>query len=157
MFTVDLKHHKGMMRGVIEAKRRSFSSWVWMGPLSLGFFLEGIEKRYLDTKEEHWVWSWKEEGRSYQMTKDGNRVGPFVSLKVIDVGRKFFSIIVPEGGRNGRGWREMAELLRELSSNTFGDVEEKKHRDKENKKKTRQKPGPRASASLTGKSIADIL
>ena len=57
-----------------------------MGPLSLGFFLEGIEKSYLDTKEEHWVWSWKEEGRSYQMTKDRNRAGPFVSLKVTDVG-----------------------------------------------------------------------
>ena len=37
------------------------------------------------------------------MSKDGIRIGPFVSLKVTDVGRKFFSIIVPKGGRNGKG------------------------------------------------------
>ena len=85
-----------------------------MGPFSLGFFLEGIKRSYLDTKEEYWVWSWKEEGMSYQMTKDGNCAGPFVSLKVTDIGWKKFSIFVPKGGRNGRGWREMAELLREL-------------------------------------------
>ena len=48
------------------------------------------------------------------MTRDGNHVGPFVSLKVIDAGWKNFSIFVPKGGRNGRGWREMTNLLREL-------------------------------------------
>ena len=104
LFIVDLEHHKGMMRGVIEEKRRNFSSWVWMGPFGLGFFLEGIERSYLDKKEEQWAWIWKEKGRIYQMTKDGNHSGPFVSLKVTDAGRKNFSIIVPKGGRNGRGW-----------------------------------------------------
>ena len=83
---MDLEHHKGMMRGVIEEKRRNFSSWVWMGPFGLGFFLEGIERSYLDKKEEQWAWIWKEKGRSYQMTKDGNHSGPFVSLKVTDAG-----------------------------------------------------------------------
>ena len=57
-----------------------------MGPFSLGFFLGGIERSFLDTKEEQWVWSWKKEGRRYQMAKDGNHVGPLVSLKVTDAG-----------------------------------------------------------------------
>ena len=76
------------------------------------------------------------------MTKDGNRASPFVSLKVINVGWKKFSIVVPKGGRNGRGWREMAELLRELGFQTR--LEMPKRRDtetEENEKKSRQKPG----------------
>ena len=72
------------------------------------------------------------------MIKDGNCAGPFVSLKVIDVGRKFFSIIVPEGGRNGRGWREMAELLRELGVQTRLEMQKKRNIEtKESEKKTK--------------------
>ena len=91
---VDLEHHKGTMRGVIEEKRRNLSSCVWMGSFSLGFFLDGIERRVLDSKEEQWVWSSNEEGRRYQMAKNGNYAGPFVSLKVTDACGKKFSIFV---------------------------------------------------------------
>ena len=92
------------------------------------------------------------------MTMDGNRAGPFVSLKVTDVGRKFFSIIVPEGERNGRGWREMAKLLLELGVQTLLEMQKKRNTEtEENKKRTRQKLGPGASASLTGRSFTDIL
>ena len=52
LFMVDLERHKGTLRMVIEEKRRSFSSWVWMSPFNIGFFLEGIERSFLDTKEE---------------------------------------------------------------------------------------------------------
>ena len=48
------------------------------------------------------------------MAKDGNHAGPFVSLKVTDTGRKNFSIFVPKGRRNGKGWSEMVDLLHEL-------------------------------------------
>ena len=65
-------------------------------------------------KEEQWVWSWKEDGKRYQMAKDGNHVGPFVSLKVANASGKKFSIVVLKGGRNVRGWREMADFPREL-------------------------------------------
>ena len=34
---------KGALRGVIEERRKGVSSWVGLGPVSLGFFLEGIE------------------------------------------------------------------------------------------------------------------
>ena len=52
---MDLERHKGMVRGVIEEKRKNFSSWVWLGSFSQEFFLEGIERSFLDTKEEQWV------------------------------------------------------------------------------------------------------
>ena len=55
LFVVDLECHKGSMRGVIEEKRRNLYSWVWMGSFSLGFFLERIERSFLDLKEEQWV------------------------------------------------------------------------------------------------------
>ena len=132
---MDLKRHKGMMRGVIEEKRINFSSWVWMGSFSLGFFLERIERSFLDTKEEQWVWSWKEEGRRYQMAKDRNHVGPIVSLKVIDAGGKNFSIFVPIGERNGRGWREMTDLLRELGVQPHLEMQKRRDIEMEEKKR----------------------
>ena len=55
LFVVDLERHKGMMRGVIEEKTRNLSSWVWMGSISLGFFLEGIEISFLDLNEEQYI------------------------------------------------------------------------------------------------------
>ena len=48
------------------------------------------------------------------MAKNGNHVGPIVSLKVTDAGGKNFSIFVLKGGRKGGGWRDMENLLREL-------------------------------------------
>ena len=92
------------------------------------------------------------------MTKDGNRVGLFVSLKVTDVGRKIFAIFVLEGGRNGRGWRKMVEMLRKLGVQTCLEMQKKRDtKTEENKKKPRQKPGSGVSASLTGRSFVDIL
>ena len=119
---VDLECHKGAMRGVIEEKRRNFSSWVWMGSFNLGFFLEGIKRSFLDSKEEQWVWNWKEEGRRYQMAKNGNHVGPFMGLKVTDAGGKNFSIFMSKGGRKGRGWHEMVDLLCELGVQTLSEM-----------------------------------
>ena len=92
------------------------------------------------------------------MTKDGNCAGPFVSLKVIDIGLKNFSIFVPKGGRNGRGWHEMVEMLHKLGAQARLEMQKRRDTEmKENKKKPRQKPGPGASAPLTSRSFADIL
>ena len=92
------------------------------------------------------------------MTKDGNHAGPFVSLKVTDAGRKNFSIFVLKGGRNSRGWLEMAELLRELGVQTHLEMQKRRDTEIEEKmKKPRQKPCPGTRAPLTGKSFVDIL
>ena len=42
---------------VSEERRRSSSSWVWLSPASLGFFLEGIERSFQESKESQWIWS----------------------------------------------------------------------------------------------------
>ena len=96
-FIVDLGRLKGPPRGVIEERRRHLSSWVWLGPASLGFFLEGIKRSFRELREEQWAWNLKEEGRRYEMAKNTNRAGPFVSLKVFDPKGKKFSLFIPRG------------------------------------------------------------
>ena len=52
----------------------------------------------------------------------------------------------------------MAELLCELGVQTRLEMHKKRNTEtKENKKKSRYKPGSGASTSLTGRSFADIL
>ena len=46
------------------------------------------------------------------MEKDLNHAGPFVRLKVANVGGRHFSIFVLQGRSNEGGWRKMATLLR---------------------------------------------
>ena len=50
MFVLDFGEKKGLLRGVIEEQRKGTSSWVWLGPASLNFFLEGIERSFKEPK-----------------------------------------------------------------------------------------------------------
>ena len=77
---------KGWLQGVIEERRRNFSSWVWLGHATLGFFLEGVKRSFREPREEQWVWNWKEDGTKYLMVKGANHACPFVRLKVFDAG-----------------------------------------------------------------------
>ena len=113
-FILDLRRQKGSLRGIIKERRRNLSSWVLLGPASLRFFLEGIERSFCELREERWAWNWKEEGRRYEMAKNTNRAGPFVSLKVFYPREKKFSLFVSRG-RKKEGWCEMAEILREMA------------------------------------------
>ena len=94
MFVINVGRKKGALRRVIEESRRSLSSWVGMGPMSQGFFLEGIERAFRVSNEEQWHWGWKEEGRKYSMIKDVNQPGPYVRLPKIDAGEKIFHFCV---------------------------------------------------------------
>ena len=88
---------KGRSKG-LKKRRRNSSSWLWLGPASLWFFLEDIERSFCETQEEHWVWNWKEEKPKFLMSKDTNNAGPFVSQKVADArGRKFSLLCWEEG------------------------------------------------------------
>lgn len=53
-------------------------------------------------------------GRNYLMSCSINKEGLFVSLKVVGVGGKTFSIFIPKGFRKGGAWQVMANSLREL-------------------------------------------
>lgn len=70
-FHIALGHKKRALQGLIE-EQRSFSSWVALGPASLGFLLEGFECAFPLLKEQQWHCRWKEEGRRYSLTKDEN-------------------------------------------------------------------------------------
>ena len=113
-FIIDIGVQRGVLRGVMEERRKNFSLWVGMGAASLGFFLEGLERSFQRREEVWWTWGWEEEGRKFKMAKEENHAGPFVSLKVIGVGDKLFSICVPRGRKEEGGWKEMVVLLRKM-------------------------------------------
>ena len=54
VFILDLKRQKGILQGVIKERRKNVSSWVGMGPTSLRFFLERVEKSFQVKGENQW-------------------------------------------------------------------------------------------------------
>ena len=53
-FVLDIGEKKGPLQRVIKEQRRRTSSWVWLGPASLSFFLEGIKRSFKEPKVEQW-------------------------------------------------------------------------------------------------------
>ena len=113
-FEIVVDDRKGKIQILIMEKKGGVSSWVRLGPESLGFFLEGLNLCIKDEKEARWGREWKEQGRMYTMTRGINRAGGFIRLGVSDLERKRFCIFIPRGRRDKRGWTIMAEKLHQL-------------------------------------------
>ena len=88
---------------LIMEKKGGVSSWVRLGPESLGFFIEGLTHCIKDEKEVRWGREWKEKGRLYSMMRGINRAGGFIRLGVFDLERKSFCIFIPRGRGDKRG------------------------------------------------------
>ena len=96
------------------------------------------------------------EGRRYEMAKNGNHIGPFVSLKVTDASEKNFFIFVPKGGRKGEGWREMVDLLCELGVKTCSEMQKRRvTKVGEEKRNPRQMPFLGVEDTTTGRSLSE--
>ena len=113
-FEIVVDDRKGKPQVLIAEKKGGVSSWVQLGPESLGFFLEGLNHCIKDEKEARWGREWKEKGRLYSMTQGINRTGGFIRLGVSDLERKRFYIFIPRGRGDKRGWMIMAEKLHPL-------------------------------------------
>ena len=113
-FEIVVDDRKGKPQILIVEKKGGVSSWVRLGPESLGFFLEGLNLCIKDEKEARWEREWKEQGRMYSMTRGINRAGGFIRLGVSDLERKRFCIFIPRGRGDKRGWMIMAEKLHQL-------------------------------------------
>ena len=114
MFEIVLEERKGKLQVIIVEKKRRVSSWVRLGPESLGFFMEGLNHCIKDEKEGIWGRGWKEKGRSYSLIRGINRAGWFLRLGVVDSERKSFSIFIPKGRGDKGGWVTMAEKLLQM-------------------------------------------
>ena len=120
-FEVEVEEKKGRLQAIIVERKRGISSWVNLGPESLGFFLDGLRFCIEDMSAGKWERSWKENGRSYSLVRDENKGGCFLRLGVVDPKKKSFSIFIPKGRGVNDGWSSMAETLR-----SFGVVYERK-------------------------------
>ena len=67
----------------MESKKGA-SSWVRLGPASVGIFLEGLDQCIKDGKNDKWEKGWKEKGRRYSMVREVNKAGSFIRLGVVD-------------------------------------------------------------------------
>ena len=105
---------KGKIQVLIVEKKGGVSSWVRLGLNSLGLFLEGLNLCIKDEKEARWGREWKEQGRTFYMSRGINKAGGFIRLGVSDLERKHFCIFIPRGRKEKRGWMTMAEKLKEV-------------------------------------------
>ena len=53
-FEIEVERQKGKMQVFIEERKRGVSSWIKMGPESLGFVVEGLALCIKDTRTGRW-------------------------------------------------------------------------------------------------------
>ena len=114
IFEVKVEEKKGKLQATIVERKRGISSWVKLGPVSLGLFLECLLLCLEETSDEKWERMWKENGRSYSLLRDENKGGCYLRLGVVDLDKKNFSIFIPKGRRVKGGWSSMVKTLRSL-------------------------------------------
>ena len=101
-FEIELERKKGKTQIFIEERKRGVSSWIKMGPESLGFVVEGLALCIEDKRTGRWVRNWRERGKIFSLLRDENKGGSFIRLGVEDGEKKKFNIYIPKG-KGGKG------------------------------------------------------
>ena len=117
-FEIELERKKGKTQIFIEERKRGVSSWIKMGPVSLGFVVEGLALCIEDTRTGRWVKNWRERGRLFSLLRDENKGGSFIRLGVEDGEKKRFNIFIPKGKEGKGGWSVMLQILQALIGTT---------------------------------------
>ena len=113
-FDVEVREQKGKVQASIIERKGGVSSWIRLGPNSIGCFIDGLESCIENARSGTWERKWKDSGRSYLMVRDQNKGGVFIWLGVTDLENKRFNIYIPKGSGDKSGWVLMAEILRRL-------------------------------------------
>ena len=95
-FEVEVEEKKGKLQAIIVERKIGISSWVKLGPESLGFFLDCLRFCIEDTSAGQWERSWKENRRSYSVVHDENKGGCFLWLGVVDLKKKALASLSPK-------------------------------------------------------------
>ena len=101
-FEVEVEEKRSRLQAMIVERKRGISSWIRLGPASLGLFLDCLVLSIEDVRIEKWVRKWQENGRAYTLVRDHNKGGCFLLLDVVDLESKRFSIFIPKG-RGAKG------------------------------------------------------
>ena len=142
-FEIEVERKKGKMQVIIEERKRGVSSWIKMGPDSLGFVVEGLALCIKDTRTGKWVRNWRERGKIFSLSRDENKGGSFIRLGVEDLEKKRFNIFIPKGKGGKGGWIAMLETLKALDVTT--------------ERKECQKEEKMSVAPCVGKSFAEVV
>ena len=142
-FEVETEKKKGITQIFIVERKRGVSSWIKLGPASLGPLMEGLVFCTKDTRTGHWEKFWQENGRTFSLMRGENKEGCFLRLGVIDREKKRFSIFIPRGRGAKGGWALLVEALREMESASDRQV--------------RQKDKEKLWKPLVGKSFAEVV
>ena len=113
-FEVEVEERRGRLHATIVERKGGISSWVRIGPMSLGIVFECLNLSIEDRRMGRWAREWKENGRMYSLSRDYNRGGCFLRLGVVDLEGKRFSVYIPRGKGEKGGWASMADTLRSL-------------------------------------------
>ena len=110
-FEIEVEKKKGKLQATILERKRGISSWIRLGPESLGLFLECLVHCSKDMSVGKWERKWKENGRAYSLLRDENKGGCFLRLGVVDLENKRFNIFIPKRRGAEGGWALMVEML----------------------------------------------
>ena len=77
-FEVEVEEKRGRLQATIVERKGGISSWIRLGPASLGVFLECLVLSIEDVRTAKWVRKWQENGRAYSLVCDYNRGGYFL-------------------------------------------------------------------------------
>ena len=67
-FKVEVEERRGRLHATIVERKGGISSWVRLGPVSLGIVFECLNLSIEDGRMGRWVREWKENGRGYSLT-----------------------------------------------------------------------------------------
>ncbi|RVW53777.1 Transposon TX1 uncharacterized 149 kDa protein [Vitis vinifera] len=112
-FDVEVMEQKGKVQATIVERKGGVSSWIRLGPKSIGCFIDGLDSCIKIAGSGIWERKWKESGRSYFMVRDQNKEGGglFMRIGVLDLENKRFCIFIPKGRGDKSGWVLMVEML----------------------------------------------
>ena len=102
-FDVEVREQKGKVQVLIVERKGGVSSWIRLGPNSIGCFIDGLEACIGIVGTGTWERQWKDSGRSFLMVRDQNKGGLFIRLGVTDLENKRFSIYILKGNGDKSG------------------------------------------------------
>lgn len=74
-FEVEVEEKKGKLQATIVERKKGISSWIRLGPMSLGLFFDCLVLCIKDMRTGKWVRKWEENGRAYSLVRDQNKGG----------------------------------------------------------------------------------
>ena len=143
IFEIEVEKKKGRTFIFITESKGGVSSWIKLGPASLGPLIEGLVFCSKDMRTGHWEKRWQENGRFFSLERGENKGGCFLKLGVLDREKKRFNIFVPRGRGAKGGWSLLVEALREIESISGRQV--------------RQQDKEIFRSPLRGKSFAEVV